>query len=331
LKVNTALTELDLDDNSVGYSGAVALREAYTLNTGALMYVNTGYKQTGVWAWLKGTVASGLVFELGADVQIGDAVRDSRAHIEFGTMPITWENGLAVWDLDNAYLERSGGGSLTEKRAYTHAYWIKWRPSDSGWRTLLRHSEDHCTLVEDGGKDLGVLSNRDGGFRSAGYSITTGEWRFIVAVGVGDSAVSSSGITTFYAGGSEPPAHVGTSDRVCSGMEYSRIGTEGQGPGKLAQAWAWDRALWPEEITALHRASKARYYDTEDNAVGDEGAEGGCTTTGGTAPEGTPCAFPFTYGGATHGECITIENGGVLWCSTTHSYQEWWGNCVCGS
>ena len=45
-----------------------------------------------------------------------------------------------------------------------------------------------------------------------------------------------------------------------------------------------------------------------------------CKTTGGTAPEGTPCAFPFTYDGVEYTACTTANNNGVPWCAGEASY-----------
>ena len=59
-----------------------------------------------------------------------------------------------------------------------------------------------------------------------------------------------------------------------------------------------------------------------------------CITIGGTAPEGSACAFPFTYGGAAHYSCTTINNFNVPWCSTNGVDCNVvdpcsWGNCNC--
>ncbi len=54
------------------------------------------------------------------------------------------------------------------------------------------------------------------------------------------------------------------------------------------------------------------------------------TTTGGKAPEGSICVFPFTYRGTIYTECTTQNNGDVPWCYTTSSPQidHIWGNCL---
>ena len=86
-------------------------------------------------------------------------------------MAVKTDDTLPYWDLNNNYLERSGGGTLKDGQFYTHAYVLKWRVSDKGWRTLLRHNNDHCIIVRDGGKDLGMYSNRKSGFRDSGYNV----------------------------------------------------------------------------------------------------------------------------------------------------------------
>jgi len=54
-----------------------------------------------------------------------------------------------------------------------------------------------------------------------------------------------------------------------------------------------------------------------------------CTTTGGTAQEGTACVFPFVYFGSTVYSCTTEDNANVPWCSTTQRFNGQWGNCKC--
>lgn len=51
-------------------------------------------------------------------------------------------------------------------------------------------------------------------------------------------------------------------------------------------------------------------------------------TIGGNA-NGAICNFPFVYKDVLFSECITLDNKGVLWCSTTYNYDvnKLWGNC----
>ena len=57
---------------------------------------------------------------------------------------------------------------------------------------------------------------------------------------------------------------------------------------------------------------------------------GTCATTdSGTAPEGTPCAFPFTYEGVAYSACTNADNlggDGEPWCMT-EANATLWGNC----
>ena len=54
-----------------------------------------------------------------------------------------------------------------------------------------------------------------------------------------------------------------------------------------------------------------------------------CVTTGGSAPEGTMCMFPFEYNGEKYNTCITADHT-QLWCITDTEGN--WGNCkeTCG-
>ena len=47
-------------------------------------------------------------------------------------------------------------------------------------------------------------------------------------------------------------------------------------------------------------------------------------TTGGSAPEGTRCIFPFEYKEITYTDCTYVEHD-QLWCITDSSGN--WGNC----
>ncbi|GBG26552.1 Hypothetical Protein FCC1311_027732 [Hondaea fermentalgiana] len=81
-----------------------------------------------------------------------------------------------------------------------------------------------------------------------------------------------------------------------------------------------------------------------------------CTTDGGWVPDGSSCAFPFTFQGRTYASCVDVEDATpywgnettappgtppvlyrVYWCPTTQEYsksdpatREQWGYCDCG-
>lgn len=221
--------------------------------------------------------ASDAIFELDARRQDGPSVVDLKSKMEFGNMPTKVEDGVVFWDLDSATLERSGGGNITERQHYTHAFWLRWRPNAT-YRTLFHHSKefptpdhvgDHCEFTQthnsqcqDCEDTLGVQCNRASpAWRPTKYQIVTNVWSFVVSVGLGDDDVNPAGITTFYVGYASAPKVVGTADRVCSGMSYDRIGWDAsQGPGKLAQVWGWNRTLSADEVAEVYEASRARYY-----------------------------------------------------------------------
>ena len=177
--------------------------------------------------------------------------------MQFGNRETSIDNGVKCWNLSCSFLERSGGSTLVETQCYTHAYLLKWRVSDKpGWRTLLRHGNDHCGLVKNGGRALGMYSNRNGAFRPCGFDITPQQDRFevVVVTGEGDTVTSSTGTSTFYteveAGKMKP---VGTADRVACGQKYWQLGHPGQGPGKIARVMTWQRVLSTSEIDAVAR------------------------------------------------------------------------------
>merc|ERR1712216_412569 len=194
-------------------------------------------------------------FDLNAAAQLSDIPKDSKKMMTFKKMAVKTDDSLPYWDLNNNYLERSGGGTLKDGQFYTHAYVPKWRVSDKGWRTLLRHNNDHCIIVRDGGKDLGMYSNRKSGFRDSGYNIVPQNnfWEIVLVTGKGSSANTHAGVSTLYTmdGDTGKMMRRGTVDRVCSGNTYYRIGWDGQGPGKIARALSWGRVLNTDEIQQL--------------------------------------------------------------------------------
>lgn len=231
-----------------------------------------------------GNAVADAIFELDAAKQAGDIVKDLRAGMTFGQLATTSKGGVQFWDLNSATLTRDGGGSITEVQEYTHAFWLSWRPG-AVYRTLFHHSlefpttdhvGDHCEFTQSHSGQcptcvdtLGVQCNRARPpWRPSEYDITANVWTFVVSVGRGDSDTSSTGNTTFYIGADAPPSVVGTSDRVCSGMSYDRIGWPAtQGPGSLSQVWGWNRSLSAAEITEVYQISRGRYYGGNTRVV----------------------------------------------------------------
>ena len=143
----------------------------------------------------------------------------------YGTdVGIVRHNGVTAIDLNNGVLVTANSG-IVFGDTYTVAHWISWKQSASGWRTLFRtYPSDHVILVQQSDGDLGMFSNRDGGFYGSGSTITTdGSWQFIVATGEASSPGSSSGTTTFYRASCTSCAtptfdNLGTAPRVASGQ-----------------------------------------------------------------------------------------------------------------
>lgn len=180
-----------------------------------------------------------------------DLVNTSIAWTRQGTVTDTTSSGTSCWNMDSGYLETSSTGVFS--RGYTVFYlWLP-RTSDSGWRTLHRNSDDHVVIVQDGGKSLGMYSNRNGSFRDTGYDISV-NWQTLIVTAYGNSISDAVGTGTFYVNGSS----VGTTDRVSCGTDLYGIGWSGQGPGKLAVAGVYNKQLSSDEIKQLHDSLKAR-------------------------------------------------------------------------
>ena len=131
---------------------------------------------------------------------------------------------------------------------YTQFYIWRPRTTDSGWRTFYRGNEDHLTMIENGNKNLGVYSNRNGGFWNSGYDIIL-KWQVLIAVSEGTSPTSSVGTTSFYVNDESGTARmVGTSDRVGSGTTLYRFGWSGQAPGYFIEAGILNQKLSRTEV-----------------------------------------------------------------------------------
>jgi len=144
----------------------------------------------------------------------------------------------------------------------TQVYWIWWRVTNSDWRTLWRGNNDHWIIVKNGSKDLGMYSNRNGGFRDSGLDITTGKWQFLACVSEGDDETNSTGTGTLYLGNlgenNLTPDDSNTIDRVPCGMYFYRFRWGGgQDPGWIAYSAIWSGS---DEKYALSRSELEELY-----------------------------------------------------------------------
>jgi hypothetical protein len=260
-------------------------------------------------------------------------VRDSKGGIEFGSRATADDgDGVRYWDLTEDYLTKSGGPERVESVQYTHAYVLKWRESDASWRTLLRHSHDHCAIVNHNSKRLGFFSSRHGSFRDSGYDILPQQdrWEVVVVTGQAESTffvhnvgVVPSGTSTFFVQNeSGMLTKVGTADRVCTGMHFAHVGFAGQGPGKISRVMAWDRVLTDEEIRALPSLLLAT---REARAVG--APELSCTESSAVFdldPSRQSCFLvKESKAGIEFGSKATVDDGdGVRYWDLTTSYLE---------
>jgi len=164
----------------------------------------------------------------------------------------TVQDGIPCFNMDGGYLETSATGILGKN--YTCFHLWKPRSTNTGWRTMYRNNNDHIGIIQDGTVNLGMYSNRNGGFRDSGYDITANVWQTWIQVCTGNSSTDSVGTTAHYVNGS----FVGNSDRVGCSTDVYRYGWPGQGPGKISIAGMINRAMTATEASALHDILFAR-------------------------------------------------------------------------
>lgn len=184
-------------------------------------------------------------------------------------------NGILAFEMDggNKYLETATNQTIGQY--YTH-YYI-WRPriSNSGWRTLFRGNNDHAGMINQNATDLGMYSNRNGGFRDTGYDINPYAWQTLIVVGTGDSSTATTGTQLFFVDGT----YVGSTDRVVSGTTVYRLGwSDGQAPGYFLCAGIFNTAISNTEVATFDgllqsRLSTGSASNTEgigfNNRIGD--------------------------------------------------------------
>jgi len=82
----------------------------------------------------------------------------------------------------------------------------------------------------------------------------------VVTVAVGKTATGVLGTTSFWVGGAgHTMMKVGSADRVASGTKMNALGWPGQGPGRIAEAYMWQRALSTAEIQSWWTTAKCSY------------------------------------------------------------------------
>jgi hypothetical protein len=163
------------------------------------------------------------------------------------------QNNIEAINIDGGVLSNTGTSTLGSTNTYV--FLIKWRASNSGWRTGYRGSGDHQFIVEDRGTRIGIYSNQSGAFRSTGSSISPDTWQSLIITEQSSSG-SYAGTSTYYINGTS----IGTTDRVKTGNDFASIGYSGQGPGKIAFAGIFNTVLTAEEISELNTIMQ--YYIT---------------------------------------------------------------------
>lgn len=199
-----------------------------------------------------------VIADLDASTVDGPGLTDSHSGSIFNTPATRLEDGFEAWNLDRGFFRFTGGPRWLVAQSYTHCSWVKWRDDNFGWRTIFHGSHDHSTFVQNMGEELGVFSNRKGGFRGSGYKIVKGSFQFVCAVGKGQHSHSAEGETQFYVGSaSQAPVPVGNvCDRVVSGTHVNSIGWPGQGPGKVHRFTAFNYALTEDKLKEFWSKSK---------------------------------------------------------------------------
>jgi hypothetical protein len=175
----------------------------------------------------------------------GSALADAYAN-SWSAVNTTTVDGVTCLDLATTDTITMSSPPVFGQNYTMFAGWYP-RVSDSGWRTFWRGDNDHNIIVQDGTKNLGMYSNRNGAFQDSGHDITI-NWQSIIVVGYGDSSTASTGTQNYYIDG----VHVGSVSRTVSGTNSSSFGHSTQGPGYFTEFGFLNQALTAYEINQLN-------------------------------------------------------------------------------
>jgi len=172
--------------------------------------------------------------------------------------------GVPVFDMEDprcyfeteeqyAYCGASGG--------YTTATWLDWRDASAQARTLHHSSGGAISTVRGGTLALGCSA---ASFRDSGFDIVASGWTMLLAVAVDDDCAPDGGwgghTNYYHATPSNAPTLVGTCDRAPAAGEFTwQLGMAGEGPGKVAETWAWDAPLSAVEVQTFWANTAYRY------------------------------------------------------------------------
>jgi hypothetical protein len=206
-----------------------------------------------------------LVLDLNPAAQDVSAIEtsdSSPSRMRFNVLPVQiFESEIKAWDLDVAHFSLTPASPRpTIGQDYTQLVWVDWLVSNFSLLTTFGDVDCGTIAIRPDSAMLGLYNKADAppfeSVAGAGYAVITSSkpgFAFVAVVGRGDSVTASTGTSTYFVGTvAAVPNRIGTVGRVCSGHTYAQIGHHSQGPGKVARAMAWNRALTETEITQLY-------------------------------------------------------------------------------
>lgn len=169
------------NNNIEGYNGTAWINIMSPAVDGAGEVVTTGLPQNGLVIHLDANNTNSLLpTAADQDANYWYNLVENNLHFGIPTDRISQEsiNGNVIKYLD---FSDNGSGCAKLQNDFLDVPWfphctviffLRWRTTDSQWRTPLRSRDnDHQIMVRDGAKDLGVYDNNGAGFIDSGYNI----------------------------------------------------------------------------------------------------------------------------------------------------------------